>query len=471
MNKNAILIKNTLILGIGQFIPKIISIIILPILTYYLTTSDYGIYDLILSLANLMLPFFTLMIQQAVFRYLINSDTDEKNAKYITNVYIIVTFFVIIWFFLLSFCLMFFNKDFLLFLPIYILYFFQAIYDINCQIARGFGENKTYSVSVIIYAFVNLLFLIGLWFFNLINISNVIIIMCFSYFAAYIYIYCKIKIFKYLSFCYFDKSIIKKLLKYSIPMIPSTISLWVVNLSDRLLITRFLNVSMNGIYAAANKVPNLFGTAYSIFNLAWTELASRTIKEKNSSEYYSSLFSYLYKFLVGSILILITFSPVIFHFLIDEKFIDGYWQMPLLFLGVFFNSLVSYYGGIYVALEKTKNVGISSMVGAIINIVINVIFINKIGLFAASISTFVSFFIIFLYRYFNLKKYINIKYNILELCNGIIFIIIIIILFYINTTFSFIASLIISIIYNIMFNKIIFKFIHMIKRRVSNEKI
>lgn len=71
VNRTNKLIRNTIILGFGQFLPKLVSLITLPILTAGLTTSEYGIYDLILSTQSLLIPLMTLQIQQAIFRKLI----------------------------------------------------------------------------------------------------------------------------------------------------------------------------------------------------------------------------------------------------------------------------------------------------------------------------------------------------------------------------------------------------------------
>ena len=92
MTKNKILAKNTIILTIGQFIPKLIAIITLPILTKSFSTEDYGIYDLIISFASLLLPIMTLLVQQAVFRFMI-SEEPEKQKKYIsTSVFFVFAF-------------------------------------------------------------------------------------------------------------------------------------------------------------------------------------------------------------------------------------------------------------------------------------------------------------------------------------------------------------------------------------------
>lgn len=107
-------------------------------------------------------------------------------------------------------------------------------------------------------------------------------------------------------------------------------------------------------------------------------------------------------------LLLMSVSPLLFEILLINNIAKHITRWGA-FLGVFSSCIVPFYGGIYVAKQKTNNVGWSSLVGAILNIIINVLMIRKIGLFAASISTVVSFIIIAIYRTWDLKKYANIN--------------------------------------------------------------
>ena len=91
MNREKELVKNTFILGLGRFLPRLVSIVTLPIVTACLTKSEYGTYDLINTLISLLLPIATLQIQSAAFRFLIECRGDrEKSSKIITNVYSVV---------------------------------------------------------------------------------------------------------------------------------------------------------------------------------------------------------------------------------------------------------------------------------------------------------------------------------------------------------------------------------------------
>ena len=176
MTKNKILAKNTIILTIGQFIPKLIAIITLPILTKSFSTEDYGIYDLIISFASLLLPIMTLLVQQAVFRFMI-SEEPEKQKKYIsTSVFFVFAFSLCIFAIVVIIGVKANQRLDLLILAM-ALYFFESIYDVMGQIARGYGKNLIYSIAVIIYSTVNMIILLIAVNMNFVNIKSVLIIL------------------------------------------------------------------------------------------------------------------------------------------------------------------------------------------------------------------------------------------------------------------------------------------------------
>ena len=469
--KNKTLAKNTIILGIGQFIPKIIAMITLPILTKAFSTEEYGIYDLIISFSSLSLPLLTLMIQLATFRFIIEDNDEIKRKSYVTNSTVFVIALSLTWLLIVSVVSLFIDVDLSFVAIVFLVYFAEAIYNLFGQIARGYGKNTTYSLAVVMYSVVNMIFLVLVMLFDFVNIKSALIIIAISYTIASIFLWISVKIKNDFSIKTLSVKVMKRMLGYSIPIIPSTISLWIVNLSDRLVITYFLGASYNGLYAAASKIPNLFGTVYNVFNLAWTELAARSIKEDDIDKYYSKLFNNLYSFLIGVMLALITLTPIMFNILIDDKFYGGYNQIPILFIGILCSSLVSFYGGLYVALKKTKQVGISSIVGAVLNFVINVLFIRYIGLYSASISTLVSFLVILIYRFFEVKKFININYNYFKIVMGIICLIISVYNFYELKMIGFILNIIITLIFNIWENEFLKSFFKIMFKRIYNNRI
>ena len=461
--KNKLLLKNTIILTIGQVIPKFIALIVLPILTTYMSVEEFGIYELIVSFVSLAIPILTLLIQQGLFRYVLIEKNEENIIQYITTAVISVIALIIMFnilFFIISTC--FVKKIYILLLAFY-LYAIESIFELFSQIARSLNKNIIYSISIILYSLVNVSILGVFCFWKTLTISNVIIILIVAYIVATIFIFIKLNIKKYIDYRKFNFEKLKEMLKYSIPIIPSSISLWVVGLSDRIIISIMLGATFNGIYAAATKIPNLLGMVTNVFNLAWTEVATIATVEDDIEKYYSEMFSKLFSFSLSALLILILITPLLFKILINDKFIEAYVQIPVLLLAIFINIFVVFFGGIYIGIKETSKVGISSFIGAIINIIINLTLINKLQLFAASISTLISYAVIALYRGSNLKKFLCIQYNLKEIFNGMMFLIISLICFYTGSVLGIIINLVITIIYNLKYNELLEVFFYKMK--------
>lgn len=452
VDRNKELAVNTVILGIGQLVPKLLALLLLPLLTAFLNTDEYGNYDLILSIAGLLIPIATLQIQQAVFRYIISASENISKSKYVTSAIIYIVTSSLVCYTVVFVCLKMIGVDSIKAFLICILFLSEALYVLLGQIIRGLGYNAKYSISVIVYSAVNLVataILLAIFDFGLLG---VILSLTLGYLSADLYMVVASGMHRYFSFKLFEINSLKTLLKFSVPIVPSSIALWIVNLSDRLIIIRFMGTAANGIYGVANKIPTLYSTAYNIFNLAWTETASKVSDEGNPAEYYSRMFKGLFKFLIGVMLVLISVTPIIFKLLVKGDYNQAFLQVPILYFAIFFNSIVNFYSGIYIALKRTKQVGYSSAIGAIINIIINIIFISKIGLYAASISTAISFLIIAIYRAFDLNKVIKIKYDWKELGLGLCVFVVASVCLFMNKQMLSVVCLGMAIVYNLTQN-------------------
>lgn len=451
MNRNKLLIKNTVILAIGALVPKFIALITLPIVTSALSTDEYGIYDMVLTVASIFIPVATLQIQQASFRFLINSEGEKKKA-YIssTGVFLLITMGAVAIIGFISLVIL--KIEPFLAIGICLMMFFEACYIVLGQILRGVGKTSKYTIGIILYAVLNLLFIFVFIVWIKASLYGIIYSMLGSYMITSAYMVVQPEIRKNLSFRAFSLEALKDMLGFSAPIVPSSISLWIVNLSDRLVVTAFLGVGMNGIYSIANKIPQLYSTGYNIFNMAWTESAARASDDSDAKEYYSKMFEMLFDFLIGLMLCLIAVTPLLFSILIDAKYSEAYFQMPILFFGVFFNSLVSFYGSIYIALKNTKNVATTSVIGAVINLIINLCFVKVIGLYAASISTVISYVIITIFRGIDLNKMIKIKYQRHKIILGLSLLVIASILCYIRTGWAMILCIVVALIFNLKYN-------------------
>ena len=456
MSKNKEYIKNTLILLIGKFATQFTSFLLLPLFTHYLQTEDYGWIDLLQSYIFLFVPILTLRLDSAIFRFLIDKRKDEKGkSKIISNslfILLIVTLIAII----ISLAIMIFFK-FKYIYSVIINLIILMISNVLLQVLRGLGKNKEYSIASIITGATSL-------------IINVILILCFKFGANSILIASSIAnvfVIAYIIFVskvlkYFDKKEINqeeiiKILKYSLPMIPNSLSWWIVNVSDRTIISIFLGKSFNGIYTVSCKFSNLLNSVFSIFSMSWQESASMHIDDDDRDEFFSNMINTLFMGFSCVSLIIMACLPLVYDILIGNEYLTSYSYIPILLYANSWNIMISLIGGIYIALKKTKEIANTTIVSAIINLLINIIFIKIIGLYAACISTLIAYFVMSIYRHIDCKKYIDLKINYLKIFIFTIIFGLSMTLYIINNIYLNILNLVFVLIYSCIINKDLLK--------------
>ena len=451
MSKGKDLAKNTAIVSIGKICTQLITFLLLPVYTAVLSNEEYGVVDLLNTLTSLLLPIVTLQIEQGIFRYLI--DCRENNEKQIKLITTIIRFMIIqsIACIVIFLCVSpFIHNEYKYFLMANLL---MGIFSsLLLQICRGLGDNATYAIgSFITGAFtvvLNVIFIVAFrW-----GAYGMLGAIAISNFICSVYIFLKRKIYKYIKPKQFDKKILKEIIKYSVPLIPNMISWWIVSASDRTIISAVIGIAQNGIYSAANKFSGVFTTLYSVFNLTWTESASININSEDRDEFFSKILDFVIRFFGCLCLGTIAVMPFVFNILINEKFAEAYYQIPILILGSVFNILVSFVGSIYVAKKLTKEIAKTSIISAVINIFVNIALIKSIGLYAASISTVIAYALMFIYRWIDVKKYVKFNVNKILMFALTIMYGITIFTYYLKNTMISVVVLVIVVIFAIITN-------------------
>lgn len=419
MRRESNFVKSTLILAIGTVMPKLASFVTLPLYTAYLTKAEYGTYDLVLTLCSLFIPIATLMLPNAAFRFMIeNQNNPHEQKKIVTNVFVVDFITAAFALAVLYICL--FKLDCFI-RGLICLYFLTDIATSICQqISRGLSQNRVYSVSACLLAFTNMVLALIAMCLLKAGISGVIICLIIATFLSSIYIITQLKLFSYFDISLVDRRCIKELLGYSWPLIPNSISSWAMTMSDRLIVLAVLGVEQNALLAVAHKIPQILLLVQNAFTMSWQENAALSANDKDVSEYYTKMFHILYYVMAGSTMLLIASISLLFKILIKGNYDEAFYQVPIYFVAFFLSCISTYLGGIYLAYKKTMNVGITTVISAAINILVDILLIKYIGLYAASISTLCGYIFIDIYRYFEVQKIVKIRFDNRQIARGVI---------------------------------------------------
>ena len=408
MDKSKEYIRNTIILLIGKFATQFISFFLLPLYTRYLLTDDFGLVDLYQTYISLFVPVLLLCLDSAVFRFLIDERNNEKEiSKIITNVCIKtlkqILLFVII---AITICLAL-DIKYKYFVVINIASLMMS--NVMLQISRGVGQNIKYSVACIITGAITLITNFVLIVICKFGANSILIASSVGNIVCSIFIILSTKIYKYFKMEYRNNEKIKKMLAYSIPLIPNALSWWIVNASDRTIISIFINTAANGIYTVSGKFSNIVNSVFSVFSMSWQETASIHINDPDRDVFFSKMINWIYNLFVCVSVAIIVILRFGFDVIIGEDYFESYNYIPILLFANTFSILIGLFGGIYIAQKKTKQVTITTLVSAFLNIMINLLLVRAWGLYAACMSTLLSYVIMALYRYIDIRKFIKIK--------------------------------------------------------------
>lgn len=452
MSKKKDLMKNTIIIFCGKVCTQLISFFLLPLYTGYLATKDYGIVDLITTYVTLLVPIITLELEMSIFRYLVDSrGKDKETKKLMSNNFLVLLSALLIFSILYIVVTSFWKFDFrwLILIDIIICTFSGNF----LQISRGMGRTLDYSISCLItgaFTIVSNIFLIAVL---RLGAVGMITSMALANGVGALYLFVRLKLYKLINFKLVDKKLIKEMYRYSIPLVPNGVSWWIVNVSDRTIISFVLGTAANGLYAVSNKFPTILSSLLGVFNLSWSESAALHINSPDRDEFFSDISNTVTKLFTSLGVGMIACMPFVFPLLINSKYNGAFNQIPILVLGAVFNVVVCLYSAVYIAKKMTKQVASVSILGAIINVIVNVLLIKKIGLYAASISTALSYFVMMIYRHIDLKKYVNIKYESGLVIKTVLIFTFSIILYYQKNMILNIINLIVVVIYAFIMNK------------------
>jgi O-antigen/teichoic acid export membrane protein len=288
------------------------------------------------------------------------------------------------------------------------------------QYLRARDHTKLFAVqgvlnTVLVIAF-NILFLVV----AKIGVIGYVLSVVVSDLLVSVFLFIKGKLYKDISWSSVSPSLMKDMLKYSVPMIPATIFWWITSVSDRYMVTYFAGETVNGLYSAAYKIPTLLTLVSTVFMEAWqysavNETDTANACSEETSGFFGSVFSHYQSlmFVAGSA-IKAPSQPFIIILCADSYF-EAWRYIPFLTVSSIFSGFTAFVGSVYLVKKKSMMTFLTSMAGALINVVLNLILIPTIEAQGAAIATLVSYFAVFVIRAVNTRRYVPFSLSLIRM--------------------------------------------------------
>ena len=398
MNEYSLFAGRVGLVGVANAIITLRGLILIPILAKTLGAEEYGIWSQILVTISLLAPPCTLGLGYAIVRFLAPEKDKEKVSKGISSILATTSLIALAasgLIFVLSEPLaiaVFGGVNAAFYIRISALLIFLTTVDhIIIGYFFGFRQIKKYSAFVVSgtigeMALIAYLVLSGFGLFG--AIISLLIVRAVTSVIGFLWIKSDINISKP-SF-----SVIKPYLPFTLPLILTVLSYWLINLGDRYVIGYFMGASAVGIYSAGYNLGAVLLFFYALLAGILLPAIVKSYENNKIQEvktYLKYSLKFLLMFLVPSFFGLSILSKSLLMTLATLEFANAYMVVSIVALATLLYCCSFINASVLALFKETKKVGIIFGASALINVVLNIVLVPRIGILGAAIATLVTF--------------------------------------------------------------------------------
>lgn len=402
------LAKSSLIYFLGNISSNIVSFFLLPIYTRYLTPSDYGLFDVTTAFLQVAMSILFLDIWSSTLRFMYIKIEKTDKYKAINNGLAIFSFSSLLYIVVLLIVAKFMKINYL---PLVIMFgLVTNITQYYSYAARGLGYNKLFAISGVISTFIVAISNVVCIVILKLGVSSLFISPIISGIINILILESKVHIIGNWNFKNIDYILLKKMLIFSLPLSINSVSFWFLSSYNRIAVSSMLSIKENGLYAIAGKFASLLSLAASCFSLAWQETAfakNGTIEEKG--RFFSKSTNMYLKFMIPSGLCLLPCIWFVYPVVINSSFKEAQNYTALYLIGTLLSIISGFLASIFGNIMKNKVIFISTLAGAIVNVISVNVLVPLFNVNGANLSLILGYLITVLVRLLLLKKYLLIE--------------------------------------------------------------
>lgn len=407
-SRNKYLIKNTAIFAIGNMSTKMISFFLVPIYTYILSTEDYGTIDLVFTMCSIVTPVIMCNIGEAIKRYSLDKNADDYGI--LTTAFIWIGIGIILSA-VIAPVMGIYPKihNYVMQMFMYILIYSSNV--VFTEYLRGREKFISYTVcsvfTTLLIAVLNILFLVVMK----LGIEGYFMAYIIAYFCSAVLAIVLGTPFRVFGHWKFDMHLFTEMSKFSVMLVPNALLWWIINSSDRIMVSSMIGVHANGLFAVAYKIPSLMTTLSAIVMQAWQYSAIKERQSEDKIEYNNKMFGAYIRLSVMLAAILITIVKPMLKIYVAPDYYEAWKYSPFLIIGFLFLTLATFVGTSYFVEKDMKGNLVSALIGAVINVFLNLILISSVGIIGATIASCISYICIFAFRMKDTCKYLPLYFR------------------------------------------------------------
>ena len=395
--------------AIGNIGSKLITFLMVPLYTYFVhDTGDFGYYDVCLTVCLLLLPFFTLQLRDGAFRFLLDCDDETQRRRIVSFVARTMASSLVITL-LVAIVLALFTDIQHLGYAVGLL-IAMSLQEVYSQVFRGLGNNRA-------FVMVGILSALGIGVFSVIfvaylhwGIRGIFLANIIARLLALVLVEAKVRLItRHTSWNIRIGKVGRDIIRYTLPLLPGSLCWWLTGSSDRLFVTHFLGLDVNGVYAVAIRFTGIINTLAIIFYQAWQETAILQYHSPDRDRFFSKMFN-SYIFLLGIILVGYVFLlKVNYGWLVAPQYHQSLNYIYPLGLSAVLFALSAFFDMGYQCAKDTSRTLPAIVLSAVINVILNFMLIKPLGVYGVILTQVITYTVLFTYRWHDMRRYFVLK--------------------------------------------------------------
>ena len=398
-----LLLGNTLVFALGGLAVKAVSLVLMPLYTTALTAGEYGTAELLNSAIEIVLPLLSLGVVEALYRFSI--DDDVPKDELFAGSLVVLGGGIVCTGALCALGSALWDMEHAA--AFFALFCSVCVFKATTQLARGLGHVRRF----VVYGLINALAMVVATYVLLVHAHAGIEGYLWSYSIGYlvggITAFLGSAEYRFLAPFRVDRELLRRMLVYSLPLVPNLLSWWLVSVSGRYVVLWGSGLAAAGLFTAASKMPSLINIVASVFQQAWQYSTAREINSPDRGAFFGSVLrGYSLATLTAAGLVIALNRPIS-RVMLQAEFAEGWRYVPLLMLAATFGVMTIFFGTFYQALMNSRMLMASTALGAVVNVILGVALVPFMGPWGAGLAGAVAYALVLVVRARDLRHRID----------------------------------------------------------------